>query len=113
MSLSGQTNNISVDRDSLNNVFSNFQKTKAEVEYLKKENRTMQKIIVEHEGAEIILNNQIDQYRNIIVPSQKEIISKLNLMINDSKKAKRKAYINGGIHGSIGTGAIILFLFLL
>jgi hypothetical protein len=34
-------------------------------------------------------------------------------MINDSKKAKRKAYINGGIHGSIGTGAIILFLFLL
>jgi hypothetical protein len=94
-------------------VFSNFQKSKAQVEYLQKENKMLKNIIVEHEEAEVVLNNQIDQYRNIIVPSQKEIISKLNLMINDSKKAKRKAYINGGIHGSIGTGAIILFLFLL
>lgn len=98
----GQTNNgITVDRDSLFNVFSNFDRTKAERNALKRDTATYKAVIVEYKAKEASLKDVIGNYEGIVVPNKDKVIESLNLIIGQTEKKAKKKYFKGARDGSV------------
>lgn len=92
----GQTNKIAVDRDSLYNVFMNFEKEKEKVRTLERDTVIYRTLVLvlekQNEGLmKIVKNND-----SIVVPKMKEINRNLLSMLEEEKKTGNKKYWKGG-----------------
>ena len=110
----GQINNeISVDRDSLYNVFINFEVEKAKTKALTIDTLHLREVIRKMEQTNLNLMKVAKNNDSLVIPKYREINQNLQVMLDNEVSNSRKKYWKGAKDfGSIGflLGIIIMFL---